>query len=187
MKKIIAFLLVAVLGSAAVLTGCGANDNKTTEPAQNNVLSNQSKTEINTNDTSKGKVSDAYFEVLNSKIVKTNDNENVILIRVNYTNNGTEASSSWGPNNVKAFQNKVELSPSFISEYNIDPSYPLSEDDKKHMDNNYKEVQPGGTITVLYAYELDDTTSPVDFIIKSILHENSGKVEKIFTLSDIQS
>ena len=37
MKKIIAFLLVAVLGSAAVLTGCGANDNKTTEPAQNNV------------------------------------------------------------------------------------------------------------------------------------------------------
>ena len=55
------------------------------------------------------------------------------------------------------------------------------------MDNKYKEVQPGGTITVLYAYELDDTTSPVDFIIKSIRYENSGKVEKIFTLSDIQS
>ena len=57
----------------------------------------------------------------------------------------------------------------------------------KEFGIHYKEVQPGGTITVLYAYELDDTTSPVDFIIKSILHENSGKVEKIFTLSDIQS
>ena len=76
MKKNIAFLLVAMLGSAIVLTGCGANNTKTTEPAQNNVISNQSEAETNTNDTSKGKVSDAYFEVLDSKVVKTNDNEN---------------------------------------------------------------------------------------------------------------
>ena len=111
MKKNIAFLLVAMLGSAIVLTGCGANNTKTTEPAQNNVISNQSEVETNTNDTSKGKVSDAYFEVLDSKVVKTNDNENVILIRVNYTNNGTESRFELGTQQCKSVSKQSRIIP----------------------------------------------------------------------------
>ncbi len=118
-----------------------------------------------------GKIGNYIVSVLSAKTVHNND-KTILIVTYSFTNNGNEDKSFIYAASDKLFQNGIELN-SVYSSYGFADEYDST--------NQTKEVQPGGTLSVQCAYELNDPSTVVDVELSEWLG-NSGKkaVYKIF-------
>ncbi len=142
MKKLFAMLLV--LAMLLTLAACGEKEKETKE---DNILKI-------------GKYEAVYT---GSEIVKNSNDEDVIVINFDFTNNSDEAKSFEWAYYYNVFQEGIGLSYAAIF---------VSEDSYDTLDESMRtDVQPGKTIPVSMTYKLNSLTAPVEIEVTDLLDE----------------
>ena len=150
MKKIVG-LCIAILASATLFVGCGDQSPKETD---------------------KGNVGDYYIEIRESKVSYDSEDNDILVVQYEFTNNSDHNQNFYFSTSRKYFQDGIQLDPVMPGK--------MTEEYK----NNTKDIQPGATITVEDAVRLNNTDSPVDIELTPLMGQGSGKVSKTFTMPD---
>ena len=95
-----------------------------------------------------------------------------IVVKYAFTNKSDEPASFSGMINDYAFQNGIRLSSSLT---------PIAVEDFS-IENQFKEIKKGTTISVEVAYELEDNISDVEIEISERLSRNNKKITKNFSI-----
>lgn len=121
-----------------------------------------------------GNLGDNYVEIKGGQLAKDLYENPVCIITYAWTNNSDETTSAMSEIDVKAFQDGVELDSSFTI---LDPSVWDSS-------SNLKDVKPGATIEVQYAFYLDNESSDVEVELSERFSfaKDDPKVIKVFTI-----
>lgn len=168
MKKLsllLTFILVTVL--CISLVGCGERDDvNTTDTIIGNCAG-----EVNTTDAIIG---DYAVEILGSRLTTDWEGAPVIIITYKFTNNSEETISAFSALYLKAYQNGVELLKAyFIDDYS--------------SDNEMRDLRPAASLEIEVAFELDDSLSPVEFVVTEFAAEFWGtpadSVSKVFSIA----
>jgi hypothetical protein len=174
------FTIAVALLLGAMIFGGGSSDPVSDEPIkqqQTEVENSVSGTEANDSaapeagTAEKGNIDDYYVEILSSRLGKDYDGNPVIIVKYNFTNNGTEPASFMTSVNDTLYQGGIELEIAFM----MDDSY----------DGNASmlEIKNGATLEVELAYVLRDTTSPVEVEVTDLFGLGSEKIAKTFEIA----
>lgn len=141
-KKLLTILMMAALSISLIACG-GSDEEKPNNEAEQN--EEQQKEETPTDDGIIDFEADS-FKITYTKHETTEDYEGnpCLIYYFNYTNNGEEASSAMVDTYIQCFQNGIECESAFLT------------DDNEGINNCMKDIQPGTTLEVAYAYELSD-------------------------------
>lgn len=131
MKKIITSMLVVIMLFA--LISCGGGGTVSTKKTLT--------------------VGDFVFEFTGHELTKDAYGTDVVLLTYNFTNNSAEACAFTDTTYYEVLQNGNDLNSTTI--------YVSEESMETITKNEYEEIEPGATIEVVLAYELEDTSSPV--------------------------
>lgn len=162
MKKLsLLFVFIMVTVLCISLVGCGD---------RNNVNTTDNATEVNTTDAIIG---DYTVEILGSRLTTDWEDTPVIIITYRFTNNSEETISAFAALYLRAYQNGVELLKAyFVDDYS--------------SDNAMRDLRPSASLEIEVAFELDDSTSPVEFVVTEYAAEFWGtpadSVSKVFSI-----
>ena len=123
-------------------------------------------------ETDKGSVGEYYIEIGESNVSFDSEDNDILVVSYTFTNNSDHTQNFYFSTSRKYFQDGIQLDP-------VIPGRMTEE-----YENNYKEVQPGATITVEDAVGLKNTDSPVDVELTPLVGQGKGKVSKTFTMPD---
>ncbi len=149
-KKKIFVLLIAMLFVVSFV-GCDI------EPYNNSTNSEIETKRIESNN-KENKIGDFLVTLSSAKVISTYD-ENVLVVTYSFTNNSSKSKSFIWAVTDKLYQNGIEIK-SVVSSYGFADEYDSS--------SQSKEVQPGETLSVQCAYELNDTQTAVDIEITAL-------------------
>lgn len=114
---------------------------------------------------------DYKVEAISARLAKDGDDD-VIIIKYRFTNNGKEAKSFTFAISDKVFQNGIEC----------EPDYFTFELEGYENGQSSKDVQPGKTYEPEIAYKLNDTTNDVTVECSELISFSDKKYTKTFTL-----
>jgi len=146
---VISILLVVGLFGCGLL---GGSSNTKDDPTPAKTTDTPAKTTDTPEITTPSKTDpkpDYEVTIDDARILQDRDGNDVLAVTYTFTNNSSETTSFAFAVQTQAFQNGVELSSSYISSY-----------DNKDFDDSsiFKDIKPGGTITVQNAFALDGTS-----------------------------
>ncbi|MGY3778931.1 DUF5067 domain-containing protein [Isobaculum melis] len=104
------------------------------------------------------------------ELAKDYNDQDVIVLTYDFTNNSDENQSFMFSISDKVFQNGVGLESAIMSA------------DSPELKNRSTEIQPGASLTVKVGYVLQDTTSPVSVEAKELISLDDNKLTKEFNL-----
>lgn len=115
-----------------------------------------------------GVIGDYVVLLKNAEVVKsTFDGDIILVVTYSFTNNSDKSASFDLSISDKAFQNGVETG-AVYSRYGIEDAY--------DFEASSREIQPGITLDVQEAYELNDTTSDVLIEISKLFSFKDDKI-----------
>lgn len=174
-KAISIILILIILGCIAGATGDNnKSNNKTEETSSTAIVQSDAISEkSNTASEGEGEIGKYYVKIGNHEITKGYNGSSILLVTVAFTNNNDEAKAFLYNLECKAYQNGVELTTP-ISSYGIN---------NYNWEDKSKEVQSGVTYEFNLAFEVSDTTQPVNIEISpSFSSKYSQKVTKTLEL-----
>lgn len=121
---------------------------------------------------SEGVLGDYAVKITGYRLAKDYEGKDVIIIQYDFTNNGADAESAMFALTMTAFQDGIQLETAFM----LDDSY--------QGDNSSKDIKPGVTISCESAYELPNTTSPVEFEVSELFSFDSTSVVETFNIAE---
>lgn len=164
-KKLIAMLLVCTLFTAFALA-CSEENTTVDQGSDNNVVLT---TEAD------NAIGNYTVEISECRFAKDYEGSDVIIVKYIFTNiSGESASAFMYAFDDYAFQNGVGLNEAYI----------LSDDANYNADNQTKEIKKGASIDVEVAYELNDTTTPVEIEVKELFSLNEKTLTKTFEIAE---
>ena len=173
-KRLIIFgvILAVILVIGIAGSGSEGNNSATVSGGTENggTASSENASSVQNAEKSENNVGKYKVEMKNSRITTNTSGEKILVVTYSFTNNASEAKSFDYAIDAKAFQNGIALGDVFTS-YGID-GY--------SFDEQHKEVKPGNSLDVQYAYELNDTKSNIEIELSQWL---SDKVEQKYTIS----
>lgn len=165
MKKYISLLLAVLMITAFFAFAMGSNSEEPDADQGTDSAAGSA-----TADTELGE----YSVVIDScRLAKDYEGKDVAIIKYIYTNNSDTATAFYVAFDDAVFQNGVGLNPSYV----VDESADYNSDDQM------KEIQKGASLEVEVAYELNDTTTPLDVEVKELISLSDKKITKTFTIS----
>lgn len=179
MKRIMAMAAASML-LLATLAGCGNSEDATTQNG-NPAGSATAAAATSTNATAKtetvaatddGDLGDFHVKILDSSVVEDWEGNRAIRITYEFTNNGSEAVAASIALTLQAYQDGIELDPTFIGMENED----------EERDNADKNVKTGVTITCAACFVLSNE-SEVEFEATEFVSLSNAKVVKTFTIT----
>ena len=170
MKRKLLTCLLALI-TAVSISACTS----TPQTDTNTQTDTQTQTEAkkSTENSNNEELGDSLIEIGDSKLAKTYDGKDAIIINIKYTNNSEDAQSYMTSMIGKAFQDGVELSSAIIMDT-----------DAYDAESQMKEVKKGASIDVQVAYELSNTTSDIEFEVEEFLGMSDKKATKTFKISE---
>lgn len=173
-KRLIIFgvILAVILVIGIAGSGSGGDNSATVSGGTENGGSSSSENadSVQEADKSENNVGKFKVELKNSRITTNSSGEKILVVTYGFKNNASEAKSFDYTIAAKAFQDGIELGDVYTS-YGID-GY--------SFDEQHKEVKPGNSLDVQYAYKLNDTKSDVEIELSQWLSDN---VEQEYTIS----
>lgn len=145
----------------------------TSTPQSQTETEGQTQAEQSTSNNGVVELGDASIKIGDSKLAKTYDGKDAIIINMEYTNNSEDSQSYMTSIIGKAFQDGVELSSAIIMDA-----------DAYDAESQMKELKKGASIDVQIAYELSNTTSDVELEVEEFLGMSDKKATKTFKLSE---
>lgn len=130
-------------------------DNSDTETADNNTLG------------------DYKVEIKSCRLAKDYEGKPVVIVTYGFSNvSSNEASAFYLAIEENVYQNGVGLNESYV----VDDSY------NYNSDNSTKEIKKGASLDVEIAYELNDTTTPIEVEVKEYFSWDDKVITKQFEL-----
>ena len=122
-----------------------------------------------TSENTSNNIGDYYVTVDSAKTTEDRDGNPVMIITCTWTNNSDETTSAVMSLIARAYQNGVEL----------DSAYMIDDFDSNTMTN----LRPGASTQVQYAFELDGSSSAVEFdVFEAFTAGDTGSVTKTFAV-----
>jgi uncharacterized protein YxeA len=166
MKRLLAILLALVLiltfGAFALGSGESGTDNQNKEDSS-----------AAAKDENKNNLGDYNIEIKSSRLTTDYAGKPVIVITYSYTNNSDDPTAFYIAVEDLAFQNDIGLNETFM----------VKDGDPYNADNQRKEIKKGATLDVEVAYDLNDTTTPVEVEVTELISLNDYKVTKTFEIA----
>lgn len=145
-KKLLCLLLAALLLFS--LAACGKNKS----PGDSNLI----------------KIGDYELLYKSACIVEDSDQNDAVVLTLDFTNNSKENASYLWSVDETAMQNGVELDiASIVTDYDAFTTV---------IDDQFKEIAPGATLEVKTAFVLKDTTSEIKVTFEELLGSKNGTI-----------
>ena len=145
-KKLLCLLLAALLLFS--LAACGKNKS----PGDSNLI----------------KIGDYELLYKSACIVEDSDQNDAVVLTLDFTNNSKENASYLWSVDETAMQNGVELDiASIVTDYDAFTTV---------IDDQFKEIAPGATLEVKTAFVLKDTTSEIKVTFEELLGSKNGSI-----------
>lgn len=142
----------------------------TSKPAASNPGTNPSGGKMN----GSGNLGDFHVEIKNAAVLKDYDRNPAIAITYSWTNNSNETTNAMVEFSEQAFQDGVELDRAM-----------MIGSEQYEGGLSLKDLRPGATIDVQVAFELKNTTSPVEFELSELFSFSDDIVIKTFDLTKL--
>lgn len=170
MKKTLTLLATVLCLAllAAALTGClsVANRDGSDKPADNSNAAVEKKEETD------GTLGDYVVEIKSARLAKDYEDKDIVIVTYGFTNNGKNANSFMVAISDKAYQNGIEC----------DHCYFVKDSENYNSDNQSKDIKTGATLEVEVAYNLNDTTTPLELEVAETFSFSDKKLTKTFDL-----
>lgn len=111
--------------------------------------------------TDAGDLGDYHVEIKDATLSSDYEGNPAIIVTLSWTNNSEETTSAMLAVNTTAFQDGVELEMAIMMDENYDG------------ESSVKDVRPGTTLDVQYAYVLSNTTSQVEVEVSELFSFDS--------------
>ena len=168
MKKTRIILLVALCALFVIFAIASGDDTSTT--VDQGTQADKVLTEAN--NTTLG---DYTVEISDYRFAKDYEGKDVIIVKYIFSNvNGDEPASFMFAFSNYAFQNGVGLNEAIFMDDNSD----------YNSDNQTKEIKKGATIEVEVAYELNDSTTPVEIEVEELFSFEEKTITKTFEIAE---
>ena len=183
MKKLISILLAILLIATFAFFAIGSGEDETVDQGDGSVADNTGESapdaaqEQDAADTTA--VDDSalgeYSIVIDSCRLATDyEGKPVVIVKYVFTNVSDEDAISFSvaiDDNV--YQNGIGLNSSYVVDDSADYS----------IDNQSKEIKAGASLDVEVAYELNDTTTPIEVEVKEWISFDDKTITKTFTIA----
>lgn len=174
-KRVIVPLLTLIL--ALALCACGGETTTSTDTTgqDTNTASEEIKEQAKPSESS-DTVDTGNFQITikDAQLGKDYEGQDVFIVGLNWTNNYTEAQMASVVLTVKAYQDGVEMDQAYVLDNEEIP-----------IDDSSKNIQPGASQDVYYAFVLTGSTSDITVEAAEWLG-GDGKAVKDFTFADVQ-
>lgn len=100
------------------------------------------------------------------------EGKSVVIVKYKFTNNDDEPIAFFTALDDNVYQNGVGLNGSYV----------LDESANYSADNQTKAIKKGSSIEVEVAYELNDTTTPIEVEVSELFSFSDKKITKTFTI-----
>nr|WP_162612674.1 DUF5067 domain-containing protein [Flavonifractor sp. An135] len=181
-KKFAIFLLSCAMGLSMVSCSSGdstADQSSNPAPgASDPVVESTAPTPAPTPEsTDAGDLGDYHVEIKDATLSSDYEGNPAIIVTLSWTNNSEETTSAMLAVNTTAFQDGVELEMAIMMDENYDG------------ESSMKDVRPGTTLDVQYAYVLSNTTSPIEIEVSELFSFDSDapKLLKTFDPASLPS
>lgn len=162
----IAVILVLLLFKAC-FGGSSDNDANVSNSSVGTSSTSKNKNEMQ----DKGTLGNYEVEIVSAEKIKDYEGNPAIVVEYKFTNNGEEATNFMSAVVYQAYQDGIQLDSAVV----IDSSY--------DSDAILKNIKSGKSLTVYYAYLLNDETTPVEIEVSEFISLSNKKVVKTFELS----
>ena len=164
---LIVFIIVII---GAVSGGSGDSSNGTNNADSTSSSENAAVKTEKTNSNSIGQYS---LEIQSARLTQTYDGKPAVVVTYKYTNNSNDTPTAF----YVAFDDEV-----YQNGVGLNESYFLRDGDPYSADNKSKEIKKGSSITVESAFELNDSSTPIDVEVKELFSFNDETISKTFNL-----
>lgn len=118
---------------------------------------------------------DYSVEILSSRLAEDYEGTDVIIIKYSFTNVDDDEPASFSFSfDACAYQDGIGLTESYF----------VDDDADYNSDDQLKEIKKGATIEVEVAYELDNTTSPVEVEVGDLFGFEDKTITKTFEIAE---
>ena len=163
-KKLLMLAVCMVFALFAI--ACGEDTTTTVDQGSETVVATEA---------DNAAIGDYSVEIDSCRLVKDYEGKDVIIVKYIFSNvSGTDPISFMVAFDDYASQNGVGLNESWF----VDESANYS------SDNQTKEIKMGATLDVEVAYELNDTTTPVDIEVKELFSFDDKTLTKTFEITE---
>ena len=183
MKKLISVLLAILLIATFAFFAIASGEEETVSQGEGSVADNAGDANVDdatepaaadttaTDDSALGK----YSVVIDSCRLATDyEGKPVVIVKYIFTNISDENAVSFSATiDDTVYQSGIGLNGSYF----VDDSANYS------SDNQMKEIKAGATLEVEVAYELNDTTTPIDVEVKEYFSFDDKTITKTFTIA----
>ncbi len=152
-----AIIVVVVIAIIAGASGGGDGDQGTGDASSSNGSSTLGNYEI---------------AILSCRLAEDYTGKPVVIVKYKFTNNDDDPTAFYLAFDDKVYQDDIGLNKSYI----LDDSANYS------GDNQTKEIKKGASIEVEVAYELNDTTNPIQVEVSELWSYSDKKVSKTFNI-----
>lgn len=173
MKKLISLCLILLM--SLLLVACG--ETPSTSKGDGDTPSvvedtDSAPADVAEENTGEGDLGEYHVRITGYHLAKTYDDKDAVILDYDFTNNGEDAASAMFALSFKLYQNGVELETAII----IDDSY--------DGDNALKDIKTGVTLSCQCAYELEDTTSPIEVEVSKFISFSKDVVNYVIELGE---
>ncbi len=120
--------------------------------------------------TQDGNLGDYKIEIVSCRIDRNLLDEDIVIIKYAFTNNGDDPASFAGALETNVYQNDIGLNETIFG------------DDNYESDAQLKEIKKGATLELEIAYKLDDKTTDVEVEVKEFFSFSDKVITKSFSI-----
>ena len=110
--------------------------------------------------------------ILSCRLAEDYEGEPVVIVKYKFTNNASEPAAFYVTLDANVYQDSVGLNESYV----------LADSANYSADNQTKEIKKGASLEVEVAYELNDTTTPIEVEVGELFSFSDKKVTKTFNI-----
>ena len=159
---LLTFVMLTTFGLLAAASGSSDSGSSTDQGSDS--------AQANTNQSA---FADCEVIIKSSRIAKSYDSKDIIIVTFTYKNLDDEATPFYTAVDAKAFQNGVGLNECYIAADSANYS----------NDNQSKSIQKGASLDVEVAFELNDSTTDVAIEVTEWMSWNDAKITKTFKIA----
>ena len=157
------FWLIIGVVVVAILFGGGSDSSTDDQGSGSSQVGGSDKTNLG----------DYHVEIMSCRVVKGYDNKDVVIVKYKFTNHSDDSANFTWSISDEVYQNGVGLSGAYV----------LPDEANYNADNQSKDIKPSVSLEVEVAYELNDSTTPIEIELTEYLGWSDDKVTKTFTLN----
>ncbi len=161
MKKVLSLLLAILLLCTYSVFALGSTESDGSEDQGKGTAASVSQD---------GNLGDYKIEIMSCRLNRNVLDEDIVIVKYAFTNNGDNPASFAGSLEANVYQNDIGLNETIFG------------DDDYQSDARFKEIKKGATLELEIAYKLDDKTTDIEVEVKEFFSFSDKVITKSFSI-----